>query len=141
MNYFVVLDPQAGEFEKIVSGTKRMVLKELDPSRPAGQAVSRGDHLYFLRHGDDCVLRVQATVIRVLRFSNQPGGDLSHFLKEMQTRLALTEDQYSYWSEKRAIFLVEFEAATKIPVIEISREKVKDRSDWIAFEEFSLIME
>ncbi len=139
MNYLVFLDTQAGEFEKIVSGTKSMILKELDPSRPAGQDISRGDTLYFLRHRDDCALRVQATVVRVLHFSNQPGEDQSHFLKEMQPRLVLTEDQYNYWSEKQAVLLVEFEAATKIPVIEISREKVKDRSDWIAFEEFSRI--
>jgi len=139
MNHLVFLDAHAGELEKIVSGTKSMVLKELNPSRPAGQAIRRGDTLYFLRHRNDCTLRVRAAVVRVFHFSNQPGEDLSHFLKEMQTRLALTEDQYNYWSEKRAIFLVEFEAATKIPVIEISREKVKDRSDWIAFEEFSCI--
>jgi hypothetical protein len=35
--------------------------------------------------------------------------------------------------------LVEFESASKIPAIEISQEKVKDRSDWTAFEEFSVI--
>jgi hypothetical protein len=139
MNYLVFLDAQAGELEKIVSGTKRMVLKELDPSKPAGPAIGRGDRLYFLRHKDDCALRVQATVIRVLHFSNQPGEDKPHFLKEMQPRLLLTEDQYNYWSAKQAVLLVEFEAASKIPVIEISREKVKDRSDWIAFEEFSRI--
>jgi hypothetical protein len=139
MNYLVFLDAQAGELEKIVSGTKRMVLKELDPSKPAGPAISRGDRLYFLRDKDDCALRVQATVVRVLCFSNQPGENQSHFLKEMQPRLLLTEDQYNYWSAKQAVLLVEFEAASKIPVIEISREKVKDRSDWIAFEEFSRI--
>ncbi len=139
MNYLVFLDEQAGELEKIVSGTKRMVLKELDPSRPAGQAISRGDRLYFLRHREDCAVRVHATVVRVLRFSNQPGEDQSHFLKEMQPRLLLTEDQYNYWSAKHDVLLVEFEAATKIPVIEISREKVKDRPDWIAFDEFSRV--
>lgn len=139
MNHLVFLDAQAGEFEKIVSGTKSMILKELDPSRPAGQAISRGDSLYFLRHREDCDLRVCAAVVRVLHVSNQPGEELSHFLKEMQARLILTEDQYNYWSEKQAVLLVEFEAATKIPVIEISRDKVKGRSNWIAFEEFSCV--
>lgn len=139
MNHLVFLDAQAGELEKIVSGTKSMVLKELDPSRPAGQAIRRGDNLYFLRSREDCALRVRAAVVRVFNFSNQPGEDQSHFLKEMQPRLLLTEDQYNRWSAKQAVLLVEFEAATKIPVIEISREKVKDRSDWIAFEEFSCI--
>lgn len=139
MNHLVFLDAHAGEFEKIVSGTKSMILKELDPSRPAGQAISRGDSLYFLRHRDDCALRVQATVVRVFNFSNQPGEDQSHFLKEMQPRLLLTEDQYNHWAAKQAVLLVEFELATKISVIEISLEKVKDRSDWIAFEEFSSV--
>jgi hypothetical protein len=139
MNYLVFLDAQAGEFEKIVSGTKRMVLKELDPSGPAEPTINRGDRLYFLRHKDDYALRVQATVVRALCFSKQPGEDQFHFLKEMQPRLLLTEDQYNYWSAKQAVLLVEFESASKIPAIEISQEKVKDRSDWTAFEEFSVI--
>ncbi len=139
MNYLVILDANAGELEKIVSGKKCMILKELDPSRPAGQPIRRGDRLYFLRHKNDCALRVQATVVRILYISSQPGEDQSHFLKEMQPRLLLTEDQYNYWSAKPAVLLVEFEAASKIPVIEISPEKIRDRSDWIAFEQFSRI--
>ncbi len=139
MNYLVFLDAHAGDFEKIVSGTKRMILKEPDPSRPAGPAICPGDRLYFLRHRDERFLRVQTTVVRVLCVSNQPGEDQSLFLKEMQPRLLLTEDQYNYWSARPVALLVEFEAASKIAPIEISREKIKDSSGWIAFEEFSCI--
>ncbi len=139
MNYLVFLDAQAGDFEKIVSGTKRMVLKEPDPPRPAGPAICPGDRLYFLRRRDERFLRVQTTVVRVLCVSNQPCEDLSRFLKEMQPSLLLTEDQYNYWSARPVVLLVEFEVASKIAPIEISREKIKDRSDWIAFEELSCI--
>ena len=139
MNHLVFLDAQAGELENILSGVKTMIMKEFDPTQPIAHPARPGDSLYFLRDKDDCTLRVKATVVRVLLFTNRLNEDLSHTLKEMQPRLQLTEDQYNYWSEKQHVLLVEFEAAHKIPVVEIKLEKITDRSDWVPFEEFSLI--
>jgi len=139
MNHLIFLDPLAGELEKILSGTKSMVVKEFDPARSAGHAVSPGDSLYFLRNKDDCALRVKATTVRVLFFTNNSGEDLSHTLKEMQPRLQLTEDQYNYWLAKKTVVLVEFGCAHKIDVIQVASKKITDRSEWIAFEDSSLI--
>ena len=139
MNHLVFLDTHAGELEKILSGMKSMLVKEFDPARSAGQPVRPGDSLYFLRNKDECTLRVKATVVRVLSFTNRVDEDLSHTLKEMQPRLQLTEDQYNYWSAKEQVLLVEFECCSKDRRDPVASNKITDRSDWIAFEEFSLI--
>jgi len=139
MNHLVFLDTEAKELEKILSGVKTMLLKEFDPARSNVCPVSPGDNLYFLRKRNDCDLRVKATVVRVLSYTNHFDEDLSHTLKEMQPRLQLTEDQYNYWSAKKPVLLVEFGAAQKIAVIQVATEKITDRSDWIAFETFRLI--
>ena len=139
MNHLVFLDAQAGELEKILSGTKSMVVKEFDPAQPTAQPVNPGDSLYFLRDNDDCALRVKATVTRVLFFTNNLDEDLSHTLKELQPRLQLTEEQYNYWSAKKQVLLVEFSSAQKITEIHLASKKITDRSGWVAFEEFSII--
>jgi hypothetical protein len=139
MNHLVFLDTQAGELEKILSGVKTMVVKEFDPAGSAVPPVCLGDSLYFLRDQDECALRVKATAVRVLFFTDNSGEDLPHALKEMQPRLQLTEDQYNYWSTKQQVMLVEFGSAHKIGVIQIALNKITDRSDWIAFEEFNKI--
>ena len=139
MKYLVFLDTRAGELEKILSGTKTMLIKQFDPAQTSGHPVSPGDSLYFLRNNDERALRVQATVTRVLFLTNNSDQDLSHSLKEMQPRLQLTEDQYTYWSAKEQVILVELGSAHKIGVIHFAPDKITDRSDWIAFEEFSLI--
>jgi hypothetical protein len=139
MNHLVFLDARTGELEKILSGVKTMLVKEYDPADTPSHPVNPGDSLYFLKNKDECTLRVRAAIVRVLYLTNNPDEDLSHALKELQPRLLLTEDQYNCWSAKQAVLLVEIEAASKIPAVEISREKVKDRSEWIAFEEFSRI--
>ena len=139
MNHIVILDASAGELEKILSGTKSTVIKEFDPARAVSQSISPGDSLYFLRNKDERALRVKATVVRVLSFIKNIDEDLSHTLKEMQPRLQLSEDQYNYWSTKQQVMLVEFESARKIGVIHVAPNRIMDRSDWIAFEEFSLI--
>ena len=138
MNHLVFLDTRAGELEKILSGTKTMLVKECDPAQTAAHSVRPGNSLYFLRDNGECAVRVKATVVRVLFFTGSLDQDLSHTLKEMQPRLHLTEDQYNYWSGKQPVLLVEFESAQKIGVIQLAPSKIADRSDWIAFEEFSL---
>jgi hypothetical protein len=138
MNHLVFLDTRAGELEKILSGVKSMVVKEFDP---AAHPVKPGDSLYFLRDNDECALRVEATVVRVLSFTNSTEEDLSHTLKEQQPRLQLTEAQYNTWSVKKQAQLVELDCAHKINMIQVAAHKISSRSDWIAFEQFSLIME
>jgi len=140
MNYLVFLNVQAGELEKILSGTKSMLLRQFDPDHHAGQAVNAGDSLYFLRNKGDCDLRVKATVSRVVSHTNQLDGDLSHLLKEMQPKLQLTEDQYNEWSIKAQVLFVEFGSALKIDVIQVALDKITERSGWVAFEEFSQII-
>jgi len=139
MNHIVFLDARAGELEKILSGIKSMVVKEFDPAQFAAHPVNPSDSLYFLRNKTECSLRAKATVVRVLFFTNNEQEKLSQTLKEMQPRLQLTEDQYNYWSAKKQVLLVEFESAHKIDVIHVAPNKITDRSDWIVFEDFSLI--
>lgn len=139
MNYLVFLDTRAGELEKILSGTKSMLVKEFDPAQPAEGLVRPGDSLYFLRNNGDCVVRVRATVVKVLPTEERSDEDLAHILKELQPRLQLTEEQYNYWSAKQRMLLVEFDSAQKIAVIHIASKKITDHSDWIPFKEFSQI--
>jgi hypothetical protein len=141
MNHLVFLDTRAGELEKILSGVKTMVIKELDPAQATAHPVRPGDSLYFLRDNDERALRVTATVTRVLFLTPGSDQDPTHTLKELQPRLQLTEEQYSHWSARRQALLVEFASAHKIGVIQVAADKIVDRSDWIAFEEFCLVTE
>jgi len=139
MNHLVFLDARAGELEKILSGVKTMLIKDCDPTQFSSYPVNLGDSLYFLRDQHDCVVRVKATVVRVLFVSKSEEDDLTHALKEMQPRLHLTEDQYNYWTTKQQVLLVEFGSAHKTDLFQVDSNKTKDRSDWISFEEFRLM--
>jgi hypothetical protein len=139
MKHMVFLDRRAGELEKILSGVKTMLIKDIAPAQSTALPVSPADCLYFLRSKDECDLLVTATVVRVLPVTSEPGEGLAQILKEMQPRLRLTEDQFNFWSANKQALLVEFEAARKIGVIQIASHKTMDRSDWIAFESFNQI--
>jgi len=139
MNHLVVLDAQANELEKILSGVKTMLVKEFDPSIAPVHPVLAGDSLYFLRSRNDSTVRVKATVVRVLPVTTNMDEGISLSLKEMQSKLQLTENQFNTWSQKKQVLLVEFAAAQKIPAITVAPKKLKEPSPWIAFDEFSLI--
>jgi len=137
MKFLVFLNPYEGGLEKLLSGLRCMLIS--DPARAAGHSVYQGDSLYFLRDKDEYTLRVKATVVRVLYITNRLNEELSQILKELQPKLQLTEDQYNYWATKEQIMLVEFDQAHKMEVINVASSKITDRSDWIAFKEFSQI--
>jgi predicted RNA-binding protein len=139
MNYLVILEARAGELEKILSGVKSMVIKEFIPEPYTDQPIKPGDSLYFLRNNAERDLRVKATVVGTFLVTNNINEDLSRCIKEMQPRLQLTEEQYAYWSTKKQVLLVEFEAAQKIGVIHLALDELKARSNWIAFEAFSIL--
>ncbi len=141
MNYLVFLDASAGELEKILSGTKSMVVKEFDPAPPADQPVKPGDRIYFLRSKNECTLQVKAIVTLVRYFTNNLNEDQALILKEMQPRLQLTEEQYNYWSAKGQMVLVEFGSVRKIGPIHVATEKISGQSNWIEFEAADLIAE
>ena len=141
MNHLVFVDASAGELEKILSGVKSMVLKEIDPEQPEAQPVRPGDSLYFLRNNDECTVRVKATVVRALPREDGSDEDLSHTLKELQPRLQLTEDQFNYWSTRKQALSIEFEAAHKVPEFHVAPGRITDRTRWIIFEEIREIKE
>jgi len=141
MNHLVFLDARAGELEKILSGVKRMLVKDFDPHEPGAPSMAPGDSLYFLRDNDECDLRVGAKVVRVVPLVSGPDRDLAQALKELQPGLQLDEVQYRYWSTREQALLVEFESAHKIAVIRVAAEKVADRTRWIAFDDFRLMVE
>ncbi len=139
MNYLVFLEERAGELEKILSGVKCMVIKEFTNDLSSDQTIKPGDNLYFLRSNDERDVRVKATIVSTVLVTNGADDDLSRSLKEMQPRLQLTEEQYSYWSMKKQLLLVEFEAPQKIGVIHLALDDLEVRSNWIAFEAFSIL--
>ncbi|HSB89350.1 MAG TPA: hypothetical protein VLD63_04920 [Anaerolineales bacterium] len=141
MNHLVRLEAEAGELESILRGVKTMLAREPDPAQPISHPVSPGDSLYFLRDTDDGVVRVRATVTRVLIQTSSNSEDLSHTLKEMQPRLQLTEGQYNHWAAGRQVLLVEFENARKMNVIHVAPNRITESSGWIAFGELREITE
>jgi hypothetical protein len=139
MNYLVFLDPYANELEKILSGVKCMLVKGIDISTSKVHPINQGDSLYFLRNKSERDLLVKANVLRVLTIVDNFDHELSHVLKEFQPKLQLTEHQYNHWSRKKQVLLVEFEAAHKIQIVQVSLNEISETSDWIAFAEFKSI--
>ncbi len=138
MNHLIYLNPQSGELEKILSGTKTMILKESGDERSDQDKVNPGDSLFFIRGTHETTLRVKATVINVIYAANQVGSQLESTLKELQSKIQLTEDQFSFWSRRKQVMLVEFLPAHKIEGIEILARKAIDGSGWISFEDFCI---
>jgi hypothetical protein len=133
MNHIVFLDPKTGELEKILSGVKSMLIKELNTGSIEPHPVHCGDTLYFLRSDIDDSLRVKAHVVRVYPMTHDPENDLPSLLKELQMELQLTSEQFTFWTNQDEMLLIEFKAAQKIVPIRLDKQKITKKSNWIPF--------
>lgn len=120
MNFLIYLDAEAGELEKILSRVKTMIIKEFDQTQPDTCQVKPGDTLFFLKSRDDTLLRVKATVTMTIPMLDSLDGELCQVLKELQPKLQLTKAQFSFWSTKKQVILVEFSGADKINAVRIA---------------------
>lgn len=136
MNHLVTLDARSGDLEKILSGVKSMLVRDLDFENSVTTPIAPGDNIYFLRSNGEKILRVSATIVGVHKCTNSLNEDLSSFLKEMQPKLQLTEAQFRYWSGKERVQLIEFTSAQKVKVILTSPNKAIEQSEWIVFDDF-----
>jgi len=138
MNHLIYLNTKSGELEKILSGIKTMIIKDLGNAQQTSFSVNPGDSLYFMRDKEETTLRVKAAVVKVTSPEFNSDEDLSPALKEMQPKLQLTEKQFHDWSSKKQVLFVEFVAAQKIEGIQLTTHKFMSQADWIAFEDFSV---
>lgn len=138
MNHLIYLNSKSGELEKILSGIKTMILKDIYPAKSILYPVNQGDGLYFMRDKGETTLRVKASVISAEYIENQIAEDFSRTIKEMQPQLQLTEEQFTFWIAKKQILLVEFCNAHKIEGIQLASQDFDDRNDWIDFEDFRI---
>jgi len=103
-----------------------MVVKDIDPEHLNAHTISQVTALYFLRNNDECDLQVKATVVRVLFFTKKLNEDLSHYLKELQPKLQLTEEPSTTTGlQRNRSTCPSLKSAQKIGVIHLAWMKSK----------------
>jgi hypothetical protein len=140
MDHLVYCDGKAKVLEKILNGTKTMIIRGAAGRKLPYGRVFEGETLYFVENRGDGLIKGKATVKSVFNSEKLTEDESKEVVNKNMDKLSLTDVQIERWSGKRFLCFVEIEDVEKIEKhLKLNHQKNMD--DWITVENISSIME
>ena len=116
--------------DKILSGTKTMIVRGAAGRKIPHSRVFEGERLYFIEKGS-AKITATATVKEVQNFVKLSDDEITKTLADNQCKLNLSDKQKERW-HKKCLCLVEFEDVKEIPPLDFEHQGNMD--DWLILE-------
>lgn len=130
MVHLVYCDDKEKVLEKILDGSKTMIIRAAAGRKIPHSRVFVGEQLYFMKRGS-AKISVTATVKNVQNFVKLSEEEIIKVLHDNQEFLNLSEKQQQRW-HKKCICLVEFENVNEISPLDFDHQNNMD--DWLILE-------
>jgi len=130
MVHLVYCDDKEKVLEKILDGTKTMIVRGAAGRKIPHSRVFQGETLYFMKKGS-ALISAKAIVSSVQNFVKLSDEEIQKVLDENQGKLNLTEKQKIRW-HKKCLCLVEFSNVKKIEPLDFEHQGNMD--DWLIIE-------
>ncbi len=130
MVHVVYCDDKAKVLEKILDGSKTMIIRAAAGRKIPHSRVFEGEKLYFMKKGTGQI-SATATVASVQNHVKLSEEEINCVLEENQDKLNLSEKQKVRW-HKKCMCLVEFNNVKAIEPLAFERQKNMD--DWLIIE-------
>ena len=115
------------ELDKILAGTKTMVVRGAAGRKIPHSRVFAGERLYFMEKGSASITAT-ATVKEVQNFVKLSDEEITKVLADNQEKLNLSDKQITRW-QKKCLCLVEFESVEEIAPLAFDHQGNMD--DWL----------
>ena len=116
--------------DKILSGTKTMVVRGAAGRKIPHSRVFEGEQLYFMEKGSALITAI-AIVKAVQNYVKLSDEEITKVLSDNQNKLNLSEKQKAHW-HKKCLCLVEFENVEEITPLAFEHQSNMD--DWLILE-------
>lgn len=127
MVHVVYCDDKEKVLEKVLNGTKTMIIRAAAGRKIPHSRVFEGEKLYLIKKGTG-LITVIAEVKKVQNYVKLSEDEIISILSENQDKLNLTENQKLRW-HKKCMCLVEFDNVQEIPGLILDRQGNMD--DWL----------
>lgn len=139
MEHLVYCDAKAKVLEKILQGTKTMIVRGAAGRKLPHGRVFEGENLYFVENDGKGLIKAKAIVKSVFNSEKMTEEQSQALIAEKQDKLALTDVQIKRWAGKKYLCLVEVKDAAVIDNLKLARQSNMD--DWITVENITSILE
>lgn len=130
MVHLVYCDDKEKVLEKILDGSKTMIIRGAAGRKIPHSRVFEGETLYFMKKGTGKI-SAMATVVSVQNYVKLTEDKIVKTLEDNQDMLNLSIKQKERW-HKKCLCLVEFKDINEIAPLEFDHQKNMD--DWLIIE-------
>lgn len=130
MVHLVYCDDKEKVLEKILDGTKTMIVRGAAGRKIPHSRVFEGEVLYFIKKGTGKISSM-ATVASVQNYVKLIEDEIVKALEDNQSKLNLSDNQKKRW-HKKCLCLVEFKDVKEIDTLEFDHQSNMD--DWLIIE-------
>jgi len=134
MDHVAYLDAKAKEMDKILDGSKTMIIRGATGRKLPYGRVFVNDILYFINNDGEGLIKVKGKVKSVFNSEKMIAEESKTLVKEHQEKLQLTDKQFSRWAGKRYIVLIEIENVKKIAPFPFDKSNYNTMDDWLSVE-------
>ena len=127
MVHLVYCDNKSKELEKIVDGSKTMVIRGAAGRKIPHSRVFKDEELYFMEKGTKKIT-AKAVVTNVQNFVKLSDEEIKKTIEDNNSKLLLTDNQKERW-HKKCLCLIEFDKVEKINPLDFDHQGNMD--DWL----------
>ena len=131
MDHVVYLDSKSYELNKLISGTKTMLIRGAAGRKMPYGRVNVGDILYLLNNDGSGLIRAKAVVSRVINSDKMEKNQSVALVEEYQDYLHLSEAQTERWAGKRYLVLIELTNLELLEPFSIDKSEYGNMDDWL----------
>ena len=131
MDHVVYLDCKSYELNKLISGTKTMLIRGAAGRKMPYGRVNVGDILYLLNNDGSGLIRAKAVVSRVINSDKMEKNQSVALVEEYQDYLHLSEAQTERWAGKRYLVLIELTNLELLEPFSIDKSEYGNMDDWL----------
>ncbi len=147
MDHVVYVDAKASELEKLLDGSKTMIIRGAAGRKLPYGRVNVGDVLYFINNNAEGQVKAKASVSQVIDNESEFGGEKMD--KEQSAKLVekyrgegqlnLTDKQFKRWAGKRYIVIIEVSDIEEIEPFDIDKSNYGNMDDWLPVEDVETV--
>jgi hypothetical protein len=140
MDHVVYVDARSKELEKIIDGTKSMIIRGAAGRKLPYGRVNAGDILYFIRNNGEGLVRAKAVVKTVFNSEKMDQDTSIQLVTKNEAVLQLDSRQFKKWAGKRYLVLIKIHSIEEMDTFRIDRSKYGNMDDWLPVERIGNVM-
>lgn len=139
MDHVVYVDTKSKELEKLLDGSKTMIIRGAAGRKLPYGRVNVNDILFFIRNNGEGLIKAKTIVKNVYNSKKLDKEESIKLVEDNQPKLRLSDTQIKRWAGKRYLVLIEIDKTDEIDYFKIDRSNYGNMDDWLPVEDIHTV--